>query len=361
MGTPIDLDDLRIPSVERLLIDLLRKVKVDAKSILATSKGRGQLAAALAEKYPDAKIVCSFGDLYAAEETRDYMEESGTGVEVNCAPDFPEGPFDLAAIPLTRGGESEFARDQLQDAFERLSVGGLLLTGVDNRKDTWLHHELEKFGKGITRIPNRYGVVYRLKKEQPLKRHRNLVCDFAFRDGDHLVHVSSRPGVFSHRKLDLGARALIEAMQVQPGMRVLDIGCGSGAVGLAAAMRAEGVTVHGIDSHARAVQSVLRGAELNQLEGRVTAELDSNGGAMAPGSFDLAVGNPPYYSHYKIAEIFLQSAKRALKPGGRVLMVTKQSEWFEARMGQLFDAIEVGEQRGYRVVSGVQKQNSPES
>ncbi|MEZ6056196.1 MAG: class I SAM-dependent methyltransferase [Planctomycetaceae bacterium] len=354
MGSSIDLDDLRIPSPERLIIDLLRKVKVEATTILATSKGRGQLAVALSAKYPEAKISLSFMDLYAAEETREYMESEGAAVEVLCDPDFPEGPFDLAAIPLSRGGESELAREQLQEAFDRLRMGGLLLTGVDNRKDTWLHHELEKFGKGITRLPNRYGVVYRLKKEQPLKRRRDLTCEFAFRDGEHLVYASSRPGVFSHRKLDLGARALIEAMVVTQGMRVLDIGCGAGAVGLAAAMRAEGVTVHGVDSHARAVASILVGAARNGVANRVTAELHANGGVETPGSFDLAVGNPPYYSHYKIAEIFLQSAKRGLKPGGKVLMVTKQSEWFEARMGQLFEQIDTTEQRGYRVVCGVQ-------
>ena len=66
------------------------------------------------------------------------------------------------------------------------------------------------------------------------------------------------------------------------------------------------------------------------------------------------MGNPPYYSHYKIAEIFMQSAKKALKPGGRVMFVTKKSDWFVARMGQLFKDIKVQGVRTYKVVSAVQ-------
>ena len=38
----------------------------------------------------------------------------------------------------------------------------------------------------------------------------------------------------------------------------------------------------------------------------------------------MALGNPPYYSHYAIAELFLQTALKGLKPGGRVQIVTKQ-------------------------------------
>ena len=74
----------------------------------------------------------------------------------------------------------------------------------------------------------------------------------------------SRPGVFSHRKLDLGARALIESLSVpdgkhswevvQNGMKVLDLGCGSGAVGFAASARADSVLIHALDANARAVQ-----------------------------------------------------------------------------------------------------------
>ena len=48
-------------------------------------------------------------------------------------------------------------------------------------------------------------------------------------------------------------RRLIDQSGIRPGMRVLDLGCGSGAVGLAAAGRYPDVAVHAMDSNPRAI------------------------------------------------------------------------------------------------------------
>jgi 16S rRNA G1207 methylase RsmC len=347
----MSLDDLRIPSSERLLVAALDEFDGRPARVLCTSLGRGQIAVDLAERFPKAAVTCAFLDLYPAGETRELLAEQGSGVTVVCSSDLPGDEVDLCVLPVARGGEAELSRDLLQQGLDRLRVGGTLLAAVDNRKDVWLQHEIEKLQKGVTRMPSRWGVAYRLTKKGPLKRLRDFRCEFAFRDGERLVKAVSRPGVFSHRKLDVGARAMLEAMEVKPGMKVLDMGCGSGAVGLAAALRAEGVTVHGVDSTARAVECLLAGAELNGISDRVTAQHEAEGKVTGKESFDLAVGNPPYYSHYTIAELFLQGAKRGLKPGGEVLMVTKNAEWFVARMGQLFEDVATLDVRGYVVVT----------
>jgi 16S rRNA (guanine1207-N2)-methyltransferase len=144
-------------------------------------------------------------------------------------------------------------------------------------------------------------------------------------------------------------------MTVEAGDRVLDVGCGSGAVGLAAALRADNVHVIAIDSNARAVECTRVGAVLNGIGDRIHVLHDAHGRIPDPGTYDLVVGNPPYYSHYQIAEIFVQAARRALKPGGRVLLVTKKDDWHLARLRQLFDGVQSHEVRGYRVVNAVQR------
>ncbi len=339
---------VKVPLVEQLLVDAC--ADVDARSVLCTSVGFAQLAAQTAARLPAARVYCHFLDLYAVHEARALYAAGPANLEIVCAADPPVETFDLALVPVTRRGEAELVRDLLQLAYERLRDGGRLVTAVDNREDKWLHEELQKLCPKVSVRRQRGGVVYMGVRKGPLKRRRDFACEFAFRDRGRLIRAVSRPGVFSHRELDLGARALIEAMEVEAGERVLDMGCGSGVVGFAAALRAERVTVHAIDSHARAIECTEQGAALNGLADRVTTQLDAEGAVPEPGTFDLVAGNAPYYSHFKIADIFVQSAKRSLKPGGRVLLVTKEDEWHRARLGQLFTGVESREVRGYRVV-----------
>ena len=87
-------------------------------------------------------------------------------------------------------------------------------------------------------------MLYIGTKTKHLKKVKDFSCEFAFRDAGRLIRAYSRPGVFSHRRVDVGARHLMNEMQIEPGARVLDIGCGSGTVALAAAFRADGVQVH---------------------------------------------------------------------------------------------------------------------
>ena len=175
----------------------------------------------------------------------------------------------------------------------------------------------------------------------------------------------SRPGVFSHRKLDLGARALIESLSVpdgkhsfevvQSGMKVLDLGCGSGAVGFAASARADSVSIHALDANARAVQCAKTGAEKNGLlKESYSTQLECDGECKGAGTFDLVLANPPYFSNHRIAEIFLKATRRALKPGGRTHFVTKQPKWFVEEFASVFEDVSVREGRGYFIVKGTQ-------
>ena len=342
---------LRVPDAEYLLLQHIHELKVD--SAVCTSLGRGQLAAHLADLDPSAKVSCFFLDQYLADESIDYHAGKHRKLQIMCGTDLHERKVEFAAMPITKGGEAELTREILHQMHARLVRGGTLLTGVDNPNDTWLCHELEKIFRSIERIPQQRGVIYRCVKEDEIKRPRDPRCEFAFRDSGNLIKAISRPGVFSHRHLDLGSRAILDTMEVHPGEKILDIGCGSGVIALAAVQRAAGVSAVGVNSNARAVQCVTEGAALNNTPS-VTGLLNASGKIPNPGTFDLAVGNPPYYSHYKIAEIFMQSAKCALKPGGRVMFVTKKADWFVARMGQLFKQVKVQDARTYKVVSAVQ-------
>ena len=365
------------PPKEALLFGALDDVI--GNRVLCTSIGRGQFATKVANRSPDIEVTCFFLDVFQAKQTRDEIALQPGTVSVICETDFPEGPFDTIALPFRKNGEAELTRELMQQAHERLAIGGRIIASTDNPHDDWLHEQLQSLFDKVTKRPEPRGVVYLATKTEPLRRVRDFTANFTFRDGKRLIHSISRPSVFSHRKLDVGARALLEATEanraVQPGSRILDLGCGSGTVGIALALRKPGVHVHAVDSNPRALQCTLRGAELNGLlvvdqpakpsrAGQVISEdersslsiqLDDSGHVRYPSTFDLVLANPPYYSNWAITAIFIEAAARALKPGGRLVLVTKSPNWYRNNLHFVLSDVEIHDVREYSIVTARQR------
>lgn len=339
---------------EQLLLDVWSAAVGDGMPacVLCTSPGRAQLAEFVARQYPAAEVIASFLDLHMLQlAAADGPNAHPANLAFRCEPDFTFANVDVAALPLSSQGDGELARDQLQQAYLALRDGGLLLAATDNPRDSWLDEVLQSFGTKVRRLTQDRGVVYVVRRTGPPPRIRNYVAEFAFRDRDRLFAVESRPGVFSHRRIDPGARRLIDAMEVADGDRVLDIGSGWGAVGIAATARGANVQVEALDSNARAVQCSQANARRSGAADRYAARLEAGGQSSEPGAFDVALGNPPYYANFRIAELFTASAHAALRLGGRLWMVTKFAEWYLENLPGRFDDVEAREVKGYVVVS----------
>lgn len=328
-----------------------------------TSGGGAQAAAAVAQLHPDAKVECYFLDCFLAESAYARHAEI-PNLAIHCDTDFIAGPTHSAGLALAAGADSELARDLLQSVHQLLVPEGRLFVTTDNPKDHWVHEQLKLLFEKVTNRGTDYGRLYIGSGPKPQKKLKDYNEWFAFRDNGRLIHVMSRPGVFSHRKLDLGARALIESLTVPEGprrgevvkddFRVLDMGCGSGAVGFAASLRANNVRVHAVDSNVRALQCTEAGAARNGIT-TLTTELNSDGNCGEKAAFDLVLANPPYFSNFAIAEIFLRASLKVLKKGGRAHFVTKQPEWFIEQFEKYYDEVSVREIRGYMVVKGTHR------
>lgn len=336
---------------EQLLIDLIPELP--AGRMATNTAGRAQFATAYAQQHPTASVTCWFLDLYQCEQAQAAVGGDAPNLQCQCTSDWPEEELDLAALVLSKQGDGELTRDLLQQAQQRLKIGGRFVAAIDHPEDTWLHDQLHKLYDKVTRRPLDNGVVYLATKKAPLKKVKQYDCELGFADNDRELRVLTRPGVFSHREIDVGARALIEIMQIDPGYRVLDLGCGSGVVGLAAAAREADVRVQAVDSNPRAVQCAEWGAAQNELP-LVTATLDCDGRTVAEEAFDLVLANPPYYSNFRLAELFVQIATKALVTDGYLLIVTKTPKWYEDHLPtQGYSEINVLEYKNYRVVTAM--------
>lgn len=343
-------EDLPPRPAEALLIEHLPSGNV--QRALATSLGRAQAAGAVARRWPQAQVETLYLDCFQARLAQAAVGDAQSQIAIRVDVDFHAEEVDLAVLPLSAQGEAELTRELLQSAFQRLNIGGTLIASTDNPRDSWLADELGKLERRVERIDSKQGVVYRLVKQGALKRVRDFSCELVFRDGDRKLRAITRPGVFSHRHVDPGARRLLEALTVSPSERVIDIGCGWGAVALAAASRQADAHVFAIDSNARAIACTAHNASLNGLTNLHT-RLTPDGDCDQPASYDLALANPPYYAQFRIAELFLNTAHRALRSGGRVVVVTKFAEWYREHMPRWFDSLTIDEVRGYQVLRGI--------
>lgn len=329
--------------------------ELPAERILCTTLGRGQAAAQLAQERPAGQAVCWFMDQYL-QRLAIASQSPRENLTFVCSADAPEGEFDLAVIPLSFRGEAELARDVVQEAFARLRIGGRMVVAVDNPRDQWVHAQLREMFPKVSVIAAEDAVVYVVPKREPQRRPRSLRCQFVYRDGPRLLQAVTRPGVFAHRRLDPGARQLIDTVppwQLESPPRIIDIGCGAGVVGIALVARhGDPASVHclSLDSHARAIECTAAAAQLNSLPGLV-AKLDSEGTCDEPGSYDIAVANPPYYSDFRIARLFVDTAATALRSGGMLYLVTKHPAWYQENLFPFWRDTEIRPSGSYHIVT----------
>ena len=83
---------------------------------------------------------------------------------------------------------------------------------------------------------------------------------------------------------------------LRPGLRVCDLGCGTGLLGLLLLQRQPDLRVTGLDIQPEAVRLGRLAAAENQLEDRLVFRLeDLRETSLPAGRFDLAICNPPYF------------------------------------------------------------------
>ena len=129
-------------------------------------------------------------------------------------------------------------------------------------------------------------------------------------------------GVFSRDGLDRGTEVLLKALPPLSG-RVLDLGCGWGAVGVALGKRYPALDIVMTDINSRAVELARR----NLAENGVTAAvLQGDGFDAVEGRFDAIVTNPPIRAGKAVIYGLFARARDYLEPDGALYVVIRKQQ-----------------------------------
>ncbi len=203
----------------------------------------------------------------------------------------------------------------------------------------------------VTRMPSPRGCIYVSRRSGVLKKEKDFWCQFPVRDEEgNVLQIVSRPGVFSHRRLDPGARQLMRSAEIGPDDLVLDYGCGAGVLSVAAAVQTKN-TVLAVDSSTRAVQCAQSSAAANGIK-NIQAIANADGNLGIGGTIDLVLATPPYYGNDRISQHFVDSGRNALRSGGAMLVVTKKPSWYRDYFEGLMDDVLIFPSGKYFVACG---------
>lgn len=267
----------------------------------------------------------------------------------------PPHQCDLALIHLPRGKLLQC--ELLQVAAALLHEGGkLVFVGAKNEgvkgAVKYAREIFSHAGVTIQKAGYHVGIAQKLSGDYPLPQlYYNQHTIVVEKQPTNLI---SCPGVFAPDRLDGGASALIEGMAITGGMRALDMGCGTGLIGLSALRK--GAEVSLTDVSARAVESARRTLLANSYNPDVIHT--SGAEACVPGDFDVVLTNPPFHKGYGVdyetTRYLLDQAAQILPAHGELFLVANAFLKYGPWIQQNFSNVQVVfDNRQFKVWYGI--------
>lgn len=162
------------------------------------------------------------------------------------------------------------------------------------------------------------------------------------------IHLASDPQVFSPQALDKGSQAMLSLVDFSVEEKVLDLGCGTGVIGILAAKKLGTAHVWMLDVDPIAVAVSRESLRLNELEAVDLRQSDAFAN-FDEKDFSLILSNPPYHVDFAVPKRMIEGAFRHLRIGGRLLMVTKRLDWYRNKIQSVFGGVRVHEIDGYYI------------
>lgn len=153
--------------------------------------------------------------------------------------------------------------------------------------------------------------------------------------------IVSHANVFSQRRVDVGTRFLTQHLPDDlDGSDVIDVGCGSGVIGLTVARANPGANITMIDESFMAVASARATMESAGFDDQATVVVGDGLTGVADDSVDLVVSNPPFHEDHSMGDAvawqMFNDAHRVLREGGELRIVGNQHLGYHVKLRRIF-------------------------
>lgn len=162
------------------------------------------------------------------------------------------------------------------------------------------------------------------------------------------VTMINHANVFSRQSLDIGARFMLEHMQVAETDTVIDLGCGNGVLGLNALDMAPGARVHFVDESYMALASARESVELNFPERLADCHFHISNClesllALPALTVNKVLCNPPFHQQNAITDhiawqMFTES-RELLAKGGHLVIVGNRHLDYHTKLKRVFGGV----------------------
>ena len=334
-GSPLRAWD----SADEYVLHHLAQARPDGSHWLIVNDTSGSLATALADRRPLVWADSLMTELaLAANLVANGLERSAAGFLPSTEP-LPE----LVGVALVKVPRSmALLEHQLRELKPRLARGAVVVgAGMTRQVHTSTVEAFERLiGPTVTSKARKKARLILSDVDETLGAGPPpFPARFALEGG---IEVVGHAGVFSYEHLDMGTRLLLEHLPTpDPGHTAIDLGCGSGILGVAMALAEPDARVCFRDVSYLAVASAKATAAASGCAAESCRFDVADGlGDLEPGTVDLIVNNPPFHEDNvmgdAIAWQMFTESRRALRRGGELWVVGNRHLGYHAKLKRVF-------------------------
>jgi 23S rRNA (guanine1835-N2)-methyltransferase len=305
--------------------------------VLVVNDSFGALSVALADASPAVMSDSYLSHLGIAANLERNRREAGL-VRLQSSLDDPSEPIDVLVVKVPKS--LALLEDQLHRIRPQLHEGTVVLGAAMARH---IHSStLELFEQLIgptttSRATKKARLIF-AKPDTALDVGANPFPTSYDHSGRRVV---SHANVFSQGRLDVGTRYLLQHLPEDlDGADVVDVGCGSGVIGLTVARAHPGANIMMIDESFMAVASAQATMELAGFDEQATAVAGDGLTEVGDDSVDLVVSNPPFHEDHSIGDAvawqMFNDAHRVLRVGGELRIVGNQHLGYHVKLRRIF-------------------------